>query len=197
MQFSWSAHRWHSSPHLSSDPHHWSVLTSGSSGFFSVPESYFIPSPCDSVLEQCALQGCTGSFQKRSGHSLSLTALRAFSGTIVMDSESGWFIDHSPQLSCEYSNSYQSPPEVTFPQSLSLPAYKWFLFCATGDFETRANWIFKAGLHNKRISEVFLRWTRPSRTLSIHHRGRGGSSWTAVVFETKRGEKQRAPDRWA
>lgn len=122
MQFSWSAHRWHSLPHLSSAPHHWSVLTSGSSGFFSVPESYFIPSPCDSVLEQCALQGCTGSFQKCSGHSLSLTALRAFSGTIVMDSESSWFIDHSPQLSCKYSNSYQSPPEVTFPQSLSLSA---------------------------------------------------------------------------
>lgn len=96
--------------------------TSGSSGFSSVPESYFIPSPCDSVLRQCALQGCTRSFQKCSGHSLSLTALRAFSGTIVMDSESSWFIDHSPQLSCEYSNSYQSPPEVTFPQSLSLSA---------------------------------------------------------------------------
>lgn len=78
---------------------------------------YFIPPLC------CALRSARmhhTTSQKCAGRSLSLTILGAFNGTIVMDSVRSWFIDHCPQLSCEYSNSYQSLPEITFPHSLSF-----------------------------------------------------------------------------
>lgn len=79
---------------------------------------YFIPSLYGS-LRSARMHHTTS--QKCAGRSLSLTILGAFNGIIVMDSVSSWFIDHCPQLSCEYSNSYQSLPEITFPCSLSFP----------------------------------------------------------------------------
>lgn len=101
-----------------------------------------------------ALWGCTTTpRQKSTGRSLSSTILGAFNGTIVMDSASGWFID--PVSSAKLwilkklpVTSQKSPSHTAF----LLRGCKWFLLCATGDFETIIDGIF-VGVGNVTTTE--------------------------------------------
>lgn len=116
MQFSPSAHRWHSLPHLSFDSDLWSVFTIRCFDFFSNSDRFLIPSLCGS--RRSARIHHTSS-KKCAGCSLLLTVFEALNGTIGTDSVRGWFIDRCPQLNYEYSKSYRSLPEITFAHRLS------------------------------------------------------------------------------
>lgn len=76
------------------------------------------------MVLHCALQGYTATLPKCAGRTSSLAKLGTFNDTTEMDSRSCWFIDYYPLLSCEYSNSYKSQPEINF--SLFWNSFKDF-----------------------------------------------------------------------
>lgn len=162
---------------------------------------YFIPSLCASVLQHYTVQGCTTQPPRNAVatlyHWLYWEHLMAQSWWIL------WAVDlliivHSWAVNTQIvTNHLQKPPShsafifksckwVSFMCYRWLWNYNWWNIC--GDYITASESV--------RCSCVECGHLRMSRTLSIHHWGRGGLSCEQQQWQGRE-EKQRAPDRWA